>query len=444
MHMRRVEPIMVPAGADVLGLLSDLRRALTGEGPALLPIGQRDPRAGDIIAALGAGPAQNAALHPGEDDPADPTALVMPTSGSTGTPKGVLLSAGQLAASAAATEARMGGPGTWLLALPAEHIAGLQVLLRAARAGTEPTVMDRGKPFTAMDFVAHAQRLPGPRRYVSLVPTQLRRILADAEAAVATAEIFDAVLVGGAATPPALLETARAAGIPVVTTYGMTETCGGCVYDGVPLDGVTVTFNRTTFNRTTFNDKTLNDKTLNSPTAVDGTGAIVLTGPMVARGYRNRPGDPAFARPGSYVTADMGEISADGTLAVLGRIDDVIVTGGINVAPGPVEAAIKRLTGIEDAVVVGVPDKTWGQVVTAVIVPDRRAALGAPGAVDATVAAGRTHETDWHTWDVASLRAALTDLPAHHRPRRLVTVDAIPHLPSGKPDRAAVRALVPR
>jgi O-succinylbenzoic acid--CoA ligase len=440
MTVRRVEPIMVPAGADVLGLLPDLRRALTGAGPVLLPIGQRDPRAGNLAREFGAGEP----LSPGEDDPADPTALVMPTSGSTGTPKGVLLSAGQLAASAAATEARLGRPGSWLLALPAEHIAGMQVLLRAARAGTEPVVMDRGTAFHCNGFRRACAAATGPRRYVSLVPTQLRRILADADAAAATAEIFDAVLVGGAATPPALLETARAARVPVVTTYGMTETCGGCVYDGVPLDGVTVTFHDKTFDDKALNGKTFHNNAINDPDAVGSPGAIVLTGPMVARGYRNRPGDAAFARPGSFVTADTGEIAADGTLTVLGRIDDVIVTGGINVAPGPVEAAIKRLAGVEDAVVVGVPDKTWGQVVTAVIVPDRCAALGAPGTVDATVAAGRAGETAWRSWDVASLRAALTDLPAAHRPRHIVTVDAIPHLPSGKPDRAAVRALVPR
>lgn len=408
MTVRRVEPITVPAGAGVLGLLPHLRRALTGDGPALLPIGAHDPRAGDLAAALGAGEA----LGPGEDDAADPTALVMPTSGSTATPKGVLLSAGNLAASAAATETRLGGPGTWLLALPAEHIAGMQVLLRAARAGTEPIVMDREKPFTAADFAALARTLPGPRRYVSLVPTQLRRVLADAASTVATADVFDAVLVGGAAAPPDLLRTARAAGIPVVTTYGMTETCGGCVYNGVPLAGVTAT--------------------------VNAAGAVVLSGPVVARGYRGRPNDPAFATAGSFVTSDTGEIRAAAAgstmhavssdsgaaarLVVTGRLDEMIISGGINVAPAPVEAAISALPGIVDALVVGLPDERWGAAVTALVVPEAHGPM----------------------WTLDRLREALTGLPPAHRPTRLAVASAIPLLPSGKPDRRAARDLALR
>src|SRR5699024_10563268 len=116
-------------------------------------------------------------------------------SGSTGAPKGVLLSGAQLAASAAATEARLGGPGQWLLALPVHHIAGMQVLLRAARSGTEPVVLDSVDSFDPAAFVTAARRLAGPHRYVSLVPTQLRRVLDDPRAAAATADLFDAVLV---------------------------------------------------------------------------------------------------------------------------------------------------------------------------------------------------------------------------------------------------------
>lgn len=389
---RPVQSVTIPRGTGVLELLPRLAAALAGAGPALLPVGENDPRAGDIAAALRVGEP----LGPGEDDDSDPTALVLATSGSTGVPKGVLLSAGQLAASAAATEERLGGPGNWLLTLPAEHIAGMQVLLRAARAGTEPVVMDREKPFTATDFAVTAQRLPAGRRYVSLVPTQLGRVLADADATAATAEIFDAVLVGGSAVDPAMLARARAAGIRTVTTYGMTETCGGCVYDGAPLPGVTAT--------------------------LGATGAITLTGPMVARGYRGRPADPAFAAPGSFRTSDAGEIGGEGTLLVLGRLDDMIISGGVNIAPVAVETAIRALPGVADALVVGVPDPRWGQAVTALVVP-------APGDAE---------------WTTPRLRAALAEsgaVPRTHLPHRVLAATVIPQLPSGKPDRAAAARL---
>lgn len=460
MTARRLLRLDVPRGERVLDLLPTLAAALAGEGPALLPLDPADPRADAIAAALGADapgagttagaatvgsvaagsvaaddaaagavttsgvPAGSVAagaatadavtavsvtavsvtvgrpLEDGEDDPADPTALVMPTSGSTGAPKGVLLSAGQLAASAAATEARLGGPGSWLLALPAHHIAGMQVLLRAARAGTVVVALDGERPFTAADFVQRAETLPGPRRYVSLVPTQLRRILADPEATERTAALFDAVLVGGSATPPRLLAEARAAGIRAVTTYGMTETCGGCVYDGIPLDGVSA--------------------------RLTAAGAIALTGPMVARGYRGQPAHPAFpglpGAPRTFITSDTGEIGSGGALQVHGRLDDVIVTGGLNVAPAAVEAAIRELPGIADVLVVGAPSTEWGAEVVALVVP-------APGRP---------------SWEVTALRQALAaggELPAAHRPHRVIPVEAIPLLASGKPDRSAGSAL---
>ncbi len=399
---RLVQSVPVPSGPAVLELLPDLARALTGDGPVLLPLSAEDPRAGEIARTLGAGEP----LGPGEDGPADgghadPTALVIATSGSTGAPKGVLLNAGALAASATATETRLGGPGSWLLALPAWSIAGMQVLLRAAAAGTEPVVLNAAESFTAARFLAAASAVPGPRRYVSLVPTQLRRVLADPEASAAAAELFDAVLVGGSATPAALLAQARQTGIPVVTTYGMTETCGGCVYDGRPLDGVTARI---------------------ADTASDAeapAGALVLSGPMVARGYRGQPRHPAFAIPGSFVTADSGQVRGSGAATVVtvtGRLDDIIVTGGVKVAPAVVEAALLDLPGMRAAVVVGAPDPEWGQAVTAVVAADR-------------------------PWDVAAVRAALAQLPASHRPRRVLPVDAIPMLPSGKPDRVTARRL---
>ena len=186
------------------------------------------------------------------------TAVVIATSGSTGEPKLVALSGAALRASARATEARLGGPGRWLLALPAEHVAGIQVIVRALLAGAPPVVMDLRTGFRPDAFAAATAALGPGRRYTSLVPTQLRRIL-DAEGAVAALRSYAAVLVGGAALDPATRERALAAGVRVVTTYGMSETAGGCVYDGVPLDGVTV--------------------------ELDEDGRILLGGPTLASGY---------------------------------------------------------------------------------------------------------------------------------------------------------------
>ncbi len=219
---------------------------MAGNGPVLLPVPADDEKE---TARLATSLAAGTAMADWEDDPHDPTALVVATSGSTGVPKGALLPASALIASAEATRRRLGGPaatgpaepppGHWLLALPATHIAGLQVLLRAIAEGTEPTVLDTAPSFTAERFV-------GPS---TPMPTGATVHLAGADPAAANPDrprcddaltTFDAVLVGGASTPQALLDDAAQAGVRVVTTYGMSETCGGCVYDGVPLDGVMV------------------------------------------------------------------------------------------------------------------------------------------------------------------------------------------------------------
>jgi len=367
----------------VLEALPALAAALAGRGPALLPIQEGTVAPAELR--------PGAPLAAAENDAADPTVLVVATSGSTGAAKGALLSAGALLASAAATDERLGGPGRWLLALPPWHVAGLQVLLRSLR-GEPPIVLPAG-PFRPEVFAVTALAMPAGRRYISLVPTQLHRVLADPAATDALAA-FDAVLVGGAATAPALIAAARSADIAVVTTYGMTETCGGCVYDGRPLAQVTV------------------DLETAEP-GPGGPGRIILSGPILARGYRGRPDDPAFARPGSFVTGDLGAWSGD-RLQILGRADDVIVTGGLKVAPQQVEAAIAALPGVAAAVVVGVPDEQWGEVVTAVVVPAD------------------------HGFDPDSVRL-LSSLTPHQRPRRVELVGTLPELGPGKPDRRAIR-----
>ena len=309
--------LAAPATLDLL------RAALDGTGPPLLP--STDPR---VLAAL----------RPDLPLEQDDIAVVVPTSGSTGEPKGVLLTAANLMASARASAAVLGGQGQWLLAIPTTHIGGLQVLVRSVLAGTEPVVLDG--PTTVAAFEAATQRLTGARRYVSLVPTQLRRLVGSPSLA-----SYDAVLLGGAAAPAALLEQARAAGVRVVTTYGMSETSGGCVYDGLPLPGV----------------------------AVDVTDRIVLSGPVVARGYRLRPDLTAEVFAGDrFTTSDLGRVDDDGRLVVLGRADDVIVTGGEKVAPAAVEAALAEHPSVAEAAVVGVPDDEWGSRVRAVVVLRRR------------------------------------------------------------------------
>ncbi|MEZ5322514.1 MAG: AMP-binding protein [Microthrixaceae bacterium] len=318
-----------------------------------------------------------------EDDAEDPTVVAIATTGSTGAPRVVLLSRSALQASIRATEERLGGPGHWLLCLGVDHIAGLQVVLRAAAARTGLGVIAPGGPGFAEAFAGVGHE-PG-RRYVSLVPTQLRRLLAD-EAATAALAGYDAVLVGGAASDPTLLARARSASVRVVTSYGMTETCGGCVYDGRALAPVEV--------------------------SVDGAGVISLAGPMVARGYR---GGPAFG--GRVETSDVGRF-VDGRLEVLGRVDDVVVTAGHNVAPTEVEAAIRAVPGVRDAAVFGLPDPERGRIVAALVV-------------------GEVGEE--------RIRSALAvTLAAHARPRLLVRVEEIPRRGIGKLDRAEAERLLRR
>jgi O-succinylbenzoic acid--CoA ligase len=393
---RPLVTLPVPEGARVLDLLPALERMLSGDGPALLPVPADDPVE---TARLCSAADVDSPLAPAEDDDADPTAVVVSTSGSTGVPKGALLPVSALRASAAATEARLGGPGRWLLALPAQHVAGLQVLLRSVAAGTAPEVLDLRGGFDPAAFVAATARLTGsPRRYTSLVPTQLVRLLDEPSAHEALTS-YDAVLVGGAATPRPVLERALAAGVRAVTTYGMSETCGGCVYDGRPLDGVRV--------------------------RIDAAGRVLLGGPVVARGYRGRPEltREVFPRDGDlqeYRTDDLGEVGPDGVLRLAGRVDDVLVTGGLKVVPGAVEEVLAGLPGVRECIVVGVADREWGQLVTAVVVaadPSRPPLL-------------------------EELRAAvLAVMGVEAAPRRLVVVDALPLRGPGKPDRAAAARL---
>lgn len=372
---RVIRPLRdVPARPDLL--LPALAAALSGNGPAVAP-----------------------GSEPVSVDVGDDVAIALRTSGSTGEPRTVLLSATALRASAAATHDRLAGPGQWLLALPTDHVAGVQVLVRSVLAGTTPTAT--ASPFRAAAFVAAVDAMPadGPR-YTSLVPTQLVRLLDD-EAATAALRSFEGVLLGGAAAAPDLLARAGAADVAVVTTYGMTETCGGCVYDGRPLDGVSV--------------------------RLDDDGRILLSGPVLADGYLARPDldAEAFVQVDGVRhlrTSDLGAW-VDGSLVVLGRADDVLVSGGVKVSPAQVESVVAGIPGIAETCVVGVPDAEWGQAVVALVV-------------------ARTGD---RPPTLAQVRAAVADvLGPTHAPRHVVVTDSLPVRGPGKIDRRAATLLATR
>lgn len=399
---RELRTLPVPGGAAVAEVFPALAQMLDDHGPALLPVPADDPTRTRILTD---------SQRPG--DPIDDrTALVVSTSGSTGTPKGAMLSAAALATSAESTDTALGGPGRWLLALPAHHIAGLQVILRSLRAGHEPVVMDvtRGfDPASLPDAVAACRAgsssragtgesaaggnsSVADRAYTSFVPGQLAKVLDDGlpDAIAALAEL-DAVLLGGAAAAPELLARAADAGIRVVRTYGMSETAGGCVYDGAPLPGVTVEVD-------------------------DDEGRVWLAGPQLASGYRNAPDHPAFARAGWFRTDDAGTLDPGGGLRILGRVDEALSVGGLTLLPQTVEDALRTHPAVVDVVVVGIPDERLGTRPVAAVTLRSSAS---PDDLRAHVAAS---------------------LGAHSAPAIVAVLDALPMLPGGKVDRRGVAA----
>ncbi|GAA3931408.1 AMP-binding protein [Microbacterium soli] len=368
----------------------------------LHPIDGGDPRA--VLEALpaaldGARPlALGFAPEPGNEVP-DGTAVVIATSGSSGIPKRVILSAEALRASAAATAQRIGA-GQWMLALPAGYIAGVQVIGRSLLAGRAPVLLE-GR-FTAEAFRRATGRLRSDAdRYVSLVPAQLSTLLdaAEHDPGIRDALVsYRTVLVGGQALPAVLARRAHEAGARIVRTYGSSETGGGCVYDGVPLDGVRLQ---------------------------EVGGEIRIAGAHLATGYLGDAALTASAFPADeagvrwYRTGDTGVVSDDGSLRVTGRIDNVIVSGGVNVSLDRVERAVHGIPGLEHAVVVGVPDERWGEASVVVTAPP-------------------VHES---LWEAVRERVA-DEIGRPARPSRLVVVPEVPMLASGKPDREALRRML--
>lgn len=372
---------------------------------ALIPTAADDPAQlqRELGRALEGGPALGLGMLDGQPDEVDEgTAVVIGTSGSTGIPKRVVLSADALCAGAEATAERIGS-GSWLLALPAGYVAGLQVLVRSILSGTTPVVLDGG--FSPRAFAeATLGMLSGGDLFTSLVPAQIATLLdaADDPTVSAALQAYSAILVGGQALPEPVRERATELGVRLVRTYGSTETSGGCVYDGRPLDTVAV--------RT-------------------AEGELQIAGPMLADGYLGDPGltERTFVRDERgirwYRTGDLG-IVEDGRVRVHGRADNVIVSGGVNISLDRVERIVRGVPGLASAVVVGVPDERWGEA--SVIVAPRGQAL-------------RRSESE----QLEQAREVVADeIGKAARPMRLIIVDELAALPSGKPDRETIRRTV--
>lgn len=365
-------------------VLKALAAALHDEGPAV-----------EIVVAEDGTPVAVPVETPGFED----AAVVVRTSGSTGTPKATVLTVDELAASSMATAIALRGEGQWLLALPLQYVAGVQVLVRSLFAGTRPWAMDLSNGFTPEAFTAAAEELTDTIRFTSLVPTQLQRLLdSPSPQTLAALHRFNAILLGGAPAATALLDAAREAGLKVVTTYGSAETCGGCVYDGSPLEGVRVT--------------------------LDDDGRVLLGGDTVASGYLDAPEASAeafFDEDGTrwYRTNDLGELAADGTLTVLGRADDVIITGGVKASAAFIQAELEKFDGVTAAFVAGVPSREWGQAVAAYVAVE-----------------------DSSPESVADYKARCQESLGTLAPKTVLTTDGLIMLPNGKPDRLAMIELL--
>lgn len=370
-----------------------------------------------LIAALDdalAGGAPILPLAPGLD-PGDPevdairalplpegTAVVVRTSGSSGTPKAVALSREALTASAHATAEALGGPGQWLVALPVQLISGLQMLVRSSAARIEPLFAPDGAG--ARELLDAAEQMEHDRRYVSLVPVQLARLLDLAEAdedAAETLRRFDAVLVGGQAVTLELRRRAHALGVSLRRSYGMTETAGGCVYDGVEIGDTLV--------------------------RIRG-GEVQLAGPTLALGYlgdeaqtadrfvtdRDRDGEPVRW----YRTGDAGELLG-GMLTVTGRMDRVLISGGVNVSLDEIERVAREYPGWGSAVALATEHPEWGSRPCLVV----------------EVEAGAAPFDD--------VREGIRErLGAAAAPEWATETERLPRLPGGKPDLTAIEAWI--
>ena len=396
--------VPVPPGPEGPARLAPaLAAALSGEGPAIAPVPTTSPTvSNDYVARLLRGLHLDDGLPLEDDD----VAVVVSTSGSTGQPRGVLLTAAQLTALTPVFQPDGSAPA-WILALPVTSMGGLNVLIRSLASGREPVVLPSiagAGPFRPADVAAavHTARATTDDVRISLVPAQLARLLSD-DAGVEALRQCSSILIGGAALRPSLRTIAEQSGIAVTTTYGATETAGGCVLDGRPLPGVTLTVDA--------------GPGAEQSTGEPATGRLTISGPMVALGYRGEPAltDTVFAG-GSFHTSDIGRIESDGSVVVLGRADEIVIIDGINVSPISVEHVLNDHPDIAAAAVVVIADDGGEPRLHAFLEP-REDPSGLEDAARNAVA----HQLG---------RAAR---PVIHRVARL------PHLPHGKVDRQILR-----
>jgi O-succinylbenzoic acid--CoA ligase len=349
----------VSSQAPLAQILAALDRAINSDGPAITIVSDGTP-APDLIAPID-------------------IALVVVTSGSTGKPRQVALTGEALLASARAThkflDAKRGE--RWSLRLPLTHIAGAMVLVRSLELGTTPIV---GEIATS--------------HFESIVPTQLHRAVTLDGKLRQSLQSARAVLVGGAVLSDDLLVAAKELGINVITTYGMSETAGGCAYNNEPLQGVHIRIN--------------------------SESRIEISGPMLASGYLGSDGlleqSDAF-HDGWFTTSDLGEMTAKNQLHVLGRADNVIITGGLKVSLDEVERIIRSYPGVTDALCAATPDDEWGQRILVGVVADSPIGL-------------------------AELRDLVgQQLGRFAAPRAIVRLEEIPMHGIGKPDREALSTM---
>lgn len=385
-------------------------------------------------------------------------ALVVGTSGSTGTPKRTALTARALAASAAATEnffnANPDAASQWLLALPAHYIAGAQVLARSVLAGTTPVIarsVIEPVHFTPEVFLQAVEQMDSARRFISLVPTQLHKLLESADANPSLgAEIHDAlgsftgILLGGAPASADLLAAAQKLGLNVVTTYGSAETAGGCVYSGSVLPGVRV--------------ELVPEEGMPTAPDIEGkpaqVGRIWISGAHLASGYIGdaaRTAEHFFTaadgtrwyRTDDYGLLDSANSSATSSfssvqprLQVLGRSDDVLISGGVKISARAVATVLEEHPAVREACVVGLPDARWGTAIAAAVtlVPS----------VGAATAPAENHPA-LNEELCALLRARCSEkLGAPAAPKQLSVLPDFPLTSTGKPDRAEIYSILDR
>ena len=389
---------------------------------------------------------------------AEPIALVVGTSGSTGTPKRTALTAGALAASAVATEnffeANADAASQWLLALPAHYIAGAQVLARSVLSGTSPVIarsVTEPVHFTPKVFLQAVEQMSSARRFISLVPTQLHKLLESADANPSLgAEIHEAlgsftgILLGGAPASADLLAAASALGLNTVTTYGSAETAGGCVYSGSVLPGVRV--------------ELVPEEGMPAVPAVEGkpaqVGRIWISGAHLASGYIGdtaRTAEHFFtAADGTrwYRTDDYGLLSpvaapdsnencSEQRLQVLGRSDDVLISGGVKISARAVATVLEEHPAVREACVAGLPDARWGTAIAAAVTLVPSALV--PSAACNGMSPALNEEL------CTLLRARCTEkLGAPAAPKQLSILPDFPLTSTGKPDRAEIYSILDR